>query len=111
MSASANQMEQVLDEATLSRAEEESRYGLSQSQLIWRKFIRSRMAIGGGVAILLFYLVALFANFIAPYGGDQRFTDYLYAPPQGIHFDTQNGLYIYGLEKKVDPDTLLTTPL
>ena len=109
MSASANQMEQVLDEATLSRAEEESRYGLSQSQLIWRKFIRSRMAIDGGVAILLFYLVALFANFIAPYGGDQRFTDYLYAPPQGIRFDTQNGLYIYGLEKKVDPDTLLTT--
>jgi len=114
MSASTNQMEQALDEgvdynAPLSRAEEESRYGLSQFQLMWRKFIRSRMAIGGGIAIALFYLTALFANFVAPYGGDQRFTDYLYAPPQGLHFDTQNGLYVYGLEKKVDSDTLLTT--
>ncbi len=109
MSISNTQMEEVLDGAPLLRAEEESRYGLSQFQLMWRKFIRSRMAIGGGIAILLFYLVALFANFLAPYGGDQRFTDYLYAPPQGLHFDTDHGLYAYGLEKKVDLDTLLTT--
>jgi peptide/nickel transport system permease protein len=94
-----------LDEAPLSRAEEESRYGLSQFQLMWRKFIRSRMAIGGGIAILLFYLVAIFANLIAPYGGDQRFVEYLYAPPMGPRFDPQIGLYVNGLEKKVDLDT------
>lgn len=109
MSATANPMEQILDEAPLSRAEEESRYGLSQFQLMWRKFIRSRMAIGGGIAILFFYLVAIFANLIAPYGGDQRFVEYLYAPPMGPRFDPQTGLYVNGLEKKVDLDTLLTT--
>ncbi len=109
MSTSNTHMEQALEAAPLIRAEEESRYGLSQFQLMWRKFLRSRMAIGGGIAILLFYLVALFANFLAPYGGDQRFTDYLYAPPQGLHFDTRHGLFTYGLEKKVDLDTLRTT--
>ncbi len=109
MSATANQMERVLDETTLSRADEEKRYGLSQFQLMWRKFIRSRMAIGGGTAILLFYLAALLANFIAPYGGDQRFVMYLYSPPMGIQFDPQIGLYVYGLDKKVNLDTLLTT--
>ena len=110
MSTSTNtQMEQALEEAPLIRSDEESRYGLSQFQLMWRKFLRSRMAIGGGIAILAFYLVAIFANFLAPYGGDQRFTDYLYAPPQGLHFDFQHGLYVFGLEKKVDLDTLRTT--
>ena len=85
---------------------EEERYGLSQWQLMWRKFVRSRTAIVGGSIIALFYLVALFANFIAPYGGDQRFVDYLYAPPQGLQWDAQIGLFIYGLDKTFDQETL-----
>ncbi len=109
MSVSQNQMEQALESSLLGRAEEESRYGLSQWQLMWRKFIRSRTAIIGGMAILLFYLVALFANFLAPYGGDQRFVDFLYAPPQGLQWDAQTGLFVYGREKKFDPETLAIT--
>lgn len=88
---------------------EEARYALSQWQLMWRKFKRSRSAIVGGMVILLFYLTALFANFIAPYGGDQRFVEYLYAPPQGLHWDAETGLYIHGLTKKFDPETLAIT--
>jgi len=107
MSILQNQMEQALDK-TISR-EEEKRYGLSQWQLMWRKFIRSRTAIIGGIVILLLYLCALFAKFLAPYGGDQRFVEYLYAPPMGLHFDPKIGLYIYGLERKFDPETLLVT--
>jgi peptide/nickel transport system permease protein len=93
-------------ETLTSRSQEESRYGLSQWQLMWRKFIRSRAAIVGGAVVTLFYLSALFANFLAPYGGDQRFTTNLYAPPQGLHWDSQTGLYIYGLATKRDPNTL-----
>jgi len=96
-------------EALTSRAEEESRYALSQWQLMWRKFQRSRAAIVGGSVVLLFYLVALLANFLAPYGGDQRFVDYLYAPPQGIRLDSQTGLYVFAREKKFDLDTLAIT--
>lgn len=106
MSNSESQPYEVVAETLANRAEEESRYGLSQWQLMWRKFIRSRAATIGGSVVVLFYLIALFANFLAPYGGDQRFTTYLYAAPQGFHWDPQNGLYVYGLEAKRDPDTL-----
>ena len=44
--------------------------------------------------------MALFANFLAPYGGDQRFIEYLYAPPQGLHFDAQIGLYVIRLGQR-----------
>jgi peptide/nickel transport system permease protein len=106
MSVKVPTYEGVMPPQTL-RAEEEKRYGLSQWQLMWRKFIRSRTAIIGGSVVMLFYLTALFANFIAPYGGDQRYVMYLYAPPQGLHYDSQIGLHIYKLEKKFDPETLL----
>jgi peptide/nickel transport system permease protein len=106
MSTSESQPYEAVAETLASRTEEESRYGLSQWQLMWRKFLRSRAATVGGSVVVLFYLIALFANFLAPYGGDQRFTTYLYAPPQGLHWDPQSGLYIYGLEAKRDPDTL-----
>jgi len=106
MSTSESQSYEAVAGALANRTEEESRYGLSQWQLMWRKFLRSRAAIVGGSVVVLFYLIALFANFLAPYGGDQRFTTYLYAPPQGLHWDPQNGLYVYGLETKRDPDTL-----
>ncbi|HEY9076991.1 MAG TPA: ABC transporter permease [Anaerolineaceae bacterium] len=90
----------------VSRSDEEARYGLSQWQLMWKKFIKSRTAIIGGIAIVLFYLIALFANFLAPYGGDQRFIDYLYAPPNGLRWDAQTGFYIYALETTFDKETL-----
>ena len=100
---------EVASEALIARAEEESRYGLSQWRLMWRKFTRSRTAIIGGIFVILFYMMALFARFLAPYSGDQRYVEYLYAPPQGLHFDRQAGVYIYGLDRKFDLDTLLVT--
>lgn len=104
MSAYEAQMEEIA-----SRAEEESRFALSQWQLMWRKFIRSRMAIIGGAVIVFLYLTALLADLIAPYTANQRFVQYLYAPPQRVHLDLRQGFYVYALERKVDPDTLLTT--
>lgn len=90
-------------------AAEEKRYGLSQWQLMARKFSRSRVAIGAGIVVGLFYLVAALAPFIAPYGADQRFVTYLYVPPQFPRWESGTGLYVYALERKVDLDTLLTT--
>lgn len=84
-------------------------YGLSQGQLMWRKFIRSRTAIIGGLTVIALYLMALFAPFIAPYGADQRDTNYLYVPPQGLNYDPSIGVYVHGLDKKVDLNTLRTT--
>jgi peptide/nickel transport system permease protein len=111
MSAYDEQVEQVLDgdgtasAQTLERAEE-ARYGLSQSQLMLRKFKRSKAAIFGGTIVVLLYLMALFARFLAPYGGDQRFINNIYAPPHGIHWSLEDGFYVYGIETSFDPDTL-----
>jgi len=85
------------------------RMGLSRRQLVWRRFLRSRAAVAGGLIVVAFYLVALFANFLAPYGVEQRFIEYLYAPPQRIHLDLRTGFYVYGIQQTVNPDTLLTT--
>ncbi len=86
-----------------------ARVGLSQWQVMLRKLRRSRAAMVGGVVVLLFYLAALFAGFLAPYQVDQRFVEFLYVPPQAIHFDRYTGFYVAGLIKDVNPDTLLTT--
>jgi peptide/nickel transport system permease protein len=64
----------------------EAIYAASQWQLIWRKFIRNRVAIVGGVIILIYYLSALFAGFLAPYTLSTRFQKYIYMPPQPVHF-------------------------
>jgi peptide/nickel transport system permease protein len=108
MTASNEHIEEQLIEAPTAESirEDEKRYALSQWQLMWRKFKHSRTAAVGGIFVVFFYVVMAFANFLAPYGGDQRFIDYLYAPPQGLHWDTQTGLHIFALETAFDPDTL-----
>jgi peptide/nickel transport system permease protein len=61
-------------------------FAASQWQLMWRKFIRNKMAILGGVVILIYYLAAVFAGFLAPYTLTTRFIKYIHMPPQPIHF-------------------------
>ncbi len=63
----------------------EAIYGASQWRLMWRKFRRNKAALIGGIAIALFYLGALLADFIAPYTLTTRFTKYIYMPPQTVH--------------------------
>src|SRR5690606_2667296 len=88
-----------------AKSEDESRYALSQSQLMWRKFVRNRAALVGGVVVLAFYIAALFANFLAPYTLSTRFRDRIFLPPQPIHF-FDNGRFapfVYGMESALDP--------
>ncbi len=109
MSATNDQMENLLSADAKAVKAEEARYGLSQFQLMWRKFKRSRPAIIAGIVIILLYLMAITANFLAPYGGDQRNTDFIYAPPMPLKFDFETGLYINPVDRKTDLETLLTT--
>ncbi|SCW86051.1 peptide/nickel transport system permease protein [Rhizobium mongolense subsp. loessense] len=83
-----------------------------QWRLIWWRFCQHRVALASGAVIVLVYLIAAFAEFLAPMSEqayDPRFT---YAPPQRIRFagyDT-NGtfhmLYVNGYLAKVDPIAL-----
>ncbi len=56
-----------------------------QWRLIWWKFRRHRLALIGGVITILIYMVAIFAEFLAPFTPDMYASKYTYAPPQAIH--------------------------
>ncbi|MBN1430906.1 MAG: ABC transporter permease [Anaerolineae bacterium] len=82
----------------------ESIYAASQWQLIWRKFTRNRVALVGGVIVIIYYVVALLAQFFAPYTLSTRFIEYIYLPPQRVHFfhDGKFEPYVYGIELEID---------
>lgn len=83
-----------------------------QWKLIWRRFRRHRLALGAGVVILLIYLVALFAEVIAPVSSQTYDSRYTYAPPQRVKvagYDAAgqfHPLYVNGYSMKVDPIAL-----
>ncbi len=79
-------------------------YGASQWRLMLRKFIRNRAAVAGGIIIALFYLAALFADFLAPYTLTTRFTKHIYMPPQVVRFLNEGRLepYVYDLQQEFD---------
>ena len=79
-------------------------YAASQWQLMWRKFRRTRVALAGGVVILAFYMTALFAGFLAPYTLQERFGEYIYMPPQPIHFihDGKFEPFVYDVKLTID---------
>jgi len=54
---------------------------LSPWQLFWRRLKQRRFAMVGGVILIVLYLVALFAGFVAPYNYDRLDTNYSFHPP------------------------------
>ena len=88
-------------------SEDEARYAASQWKLMWRKFLRNKAALLGGVVILSMYLLALFANFFAPYTLTTRFRKQIYFPPQRVHFfkDGKFGPFVYGSKLTIDKKT------
>ena len=85
---------------------------LSQGQLIWRRFRRSRMAIVG-MALLIVYTWALFCEFFSPYLLNTRFTDNIFQPPTLPRWVDAEGQFhlrpfIY-YDRKVNRETLEMT--
>ena len=54
---------------------------LSPWQLFWRRLKQRRIAMVGGVILIVLYVVALFAGFFAPYSYDRLDTNYSFHPP------------------------------
>ena len=82
---------------------------VSQSywSLVWWKFRRNRLALIGGVIVIIFYVVcALGAEFFSPYLLERQ-SDFLSVQPQRLQFFNEDGSfagrpYVYGLEEKID---------
>jgi peptide/nickel transport system permease protein len=92
------------------RQEDERFFQASQWQLIWWKFRKHKMAVIGGTVIVFLYVLVLFCEFLSPYTTTTRFSKYLFAPPQKLHFShPEQGFrlrpFVYDLERQTDPET------
>lgn len=76
-------------------------------QLAWWKFKRHRLAVASGIVVICIYLVAAFAEFLAPQGPGDYAARYTYAPPQRLHiWDGEKfGLYVHGFKVRVNPES------
>ncbi|WP_129662808.1 ABC transporter permease [Phytoactinopolyspora endophytica] len=92
-----------------------ARHSASQWRLVWWRFRRHRLAMAGAVVLAVAYLVALFAEFVAPYSTEYQQVGYGGAPPQVLKVvDTSPdgwdwGLYVNGYTDHVDQETLEIT--
>lgn len=89
--------------------EAEKLFVASQWQLMWWRFRRHKVALVSVVVVVFLYLVAIFADFLAPYDPEKHNTKWVYSPPQSLRVRIANGgLHFYVNEYKVakDPVTL-----
>ncbi len=96
------------------KEKEESSIGsASQWQLIWTKFKRHRLGIAGGIVVFIFYLVAILAEFVAPYSPYSRVVSNNMCPPTFVHLRDEEGRFhwpfIYGVKQERDKETLRIT--
>src|SRR5829696_5775865 len=59
---------------------------VSPSQLMWRRFRKHKLAVISVFIVALFYLIALFADFVAPMDPNKVNSKWTFMPPQSIHF-------------------------
>lgn len=83
---------------------------LSVRQLAWRKFARNRLALFGMWMLIIMYLMALLAGFLAPYGDRETHSEFPRTPPTGLHFFDADGNFhaqpfVYGLKRTMDRAT------
>ncbi|NLK08913.1 MAG: ABC transporter permease [Firmicutes bacterium] len=87
---------------------DQERGSLTQGQLIWRRFLKNRLAVAGGIVILLFYVImVVFPGFFGTYNYNTQREDAIYAPPQLPQWRDEEGKFhlrpfVYGLETELD---------
>lgn len=86
----------------------------SQWTLMWWRFRRHRLALVCSVIVILFYLVAAFAEAVATSDPNKISNLYRYAPPLTIEFADKDGSfslrpYALGLKSSRNADTLRVT--
>lgn len=96
--------------AAVKLTPEQERYYLSsQYRLMWLKFKRHRLAVISGIFLVIVYLSIAVSEILAPYNFNHRHTDYLYAPPQGIHLFHEGsfvGPFVYEYDVTLDLENL-----
>jgi peptide/nickel transport system permease protein len=84
-------------------------YTASSLKMMWWRFRRHKIAVLSGAVLLAAYVAILFVEIIAPYSLERRNIDFIYAPPQGIHWFHDGSLvgpFVYPLTYRLDMETL-----
>ena len=91
-------------------AADERYFVASQWRMMWRKLVRHRLAVIAAAVLAVAYLVAGFAEFVAPAAAGMRNNDFIHAPPQRIRFFSEEGLhlrpFVYGLTQTRNMETM-----
>ena len=85
-------------------------YYASQWSLMYHKFRKHKLAMVSTFILVVFYLTAIFGNFVAPQGTEQYDGKYVNCPPHGIHLFHEGkfvGPFVYGLARERDPETYM----
>jgi peptide/nickel transport system permease protein len=65
------------------------------ASIFWRHFRNNPFAVAGALVLVLFYLLALFAPFVAPYSQEEMDRGRYYHPPQQLHWiDSRGGVHL-----------------
>ncbi|MFN2364401.1 MAG: ABC transporter permease, partial [Halarsenatibacteraceae bacterium] len=68
----------------------------------WKRLRRHKIAIAGGIVVIILYVVVILAGFLSPYHPNRTFRQHFYHPPTTIQFTDEDGSltrpYIYGTE-------------
>jgi peptide/nickel transport system permease protein len=79
----------------------------TQWQLMWWRFRKHKLAVGGTLVLAAFYLVSLFADFFAYTDPNESDAQRSLIAPQTIHWIDDGSLrpYVFGLKGTRDPQT------
>ena len=90
--------------------DEQRVYTATQSQLIWWRFRRHKLAIIGTSVLGVLYVLAILCEFFSPYLVGRRHDGYEYAPPTRVRIVGPEGElrapFVYGITKERHPITL-----
>ena len=107
-SGSNKLLEKILSEQDEDRGNDI--YYASKSRLMWLRFKQHKVAVFSGVMIILFYLVAIFADFISVADINTYSAKFKYVSPTEIHFFDKEGNFkrpfIYNLDRELNMETL-----
>lgn len=91
--------------------EDEKLFVASQWQLMRWRFAKHRVAVISTWVLAIFYIIAIFAEFVAPFDPNEFSARYVLAPPQRVRFIDADGRFhfrpfTYPIDFERDPETL-----
>jgi peptide/nickel transport system permease protein len=101
-----------VEEEELQKAGEQV-YVAPPWKLMWWRFRKHKMAMVSAGILIVFYLIAIFCEFVAPYDPDQALLQFKQVPPTEIHIRDTSGQFhfpfVYQHKRAMDPQTLKIT--